>query len=198
MKALVYLVLVWLTASLAQAFTVESGYIQQPSGQYVKATKITCDAKTSIHCSKICSSSSSCQRVEPYCRNCAGTTSPLMRQLFTELSKYFEIKEQLLDLNLLVQYLASEQYVLLDMNSVFNYYTPLGSEAIVQELRAFCGETASSALLAVKLDKVFQPAELNYVLCHDNRGDTVAFKVAPRQPGVGHRPLNTPLVFKLN
>lgn len=182
----------------ASAFLVESGYLKQPGGQYAKVTKVTCDTASSMHCQSLCQNPTACQRPEPYCRNCAGTTSPLLRQLFTEISKTYAIKQEQNDRQVLVKYLGTEKYVLLDIKSVFNYYTPVGGEVFGNELRAFCGDAAETALLAVKLDEVHQPMALSYVLCRNNIGQTSAFEVQPRQPGMGNRPLTAPLIFKLN
>lgn len=182
----------------ASAFMIESGYVQQENGQYVKATKVTCDTMTASSCQDLCQNQSTCQRVEPFCRNCGGTTSPLLRQLFTEISRIYSIKHELQDRSVLVRYLANEKYVLLDIKSVFNYYTPIGGEAFYNEMQAFCQASTDTALLAVRLDQVHQPTELSYVLCRNNLGYTTAFEVQPRQPEFGQRPLSTPLIFKLN
>lgn len=182
----------------ASAFVIESGYIQQDSGQYVKATKITCDSSTAQDCNSLCQNESICQRVEPYCRNCGGTASSLLRQLFTQISKLYAIKSELSDRSVLVQYLASASYVLLDMKSTYNYYTPVGGDAFLQEMQVFCGKKADTALLVVRLDEAHQPAELSYILCRNDSGQTTAFEVQPRQPEFGQQPLSTPLIFKLN
>lgn len=182
----------------AQAFLVESSYAKQPGGQYAKVTKVTCDTASSADCQSLCQNATACQRPEPYCRNCAGTASSLLRQLFTEISRVYTISREVTDRKDLVRYLGMEKYVMLDLKSVFNYYTPVGGEAFTKELRFFCGEAVDTALLAVKLDEVHQPAALSYVLCRNNLGQTSAFEVQPRQPGFGQRPLNAPLIFKLN
>lgn len=194
----VLLISVFLIANQASAFLVESSYMKQAGGQYVKVTKVTCDTASSSDCQTLCQNPTTCQRPEPYCRNCAGTTSPLLRQLFTEISKSYAISQELNDRQMLVKYLATEKYVLLDIKSVFNYYTPVGGEAFGKELGFFCGDAAESALLAVKLDEVYQPMALSYVLCRNNIGQTSAFEVKPRQPGMGNRPLTAPLIFNLN
>lgn len=191
------LVILSLISISASAFTVKSGYIQE-AGQYLKATQITCDFATGAYCNMICGDSQQCVRKEPYCRNCAGTTSPLLRQLFTELSRLFEIKTQLSSMQSLAQFLATESYVMLDLNSVFNYYSPVGGEVFLSELRNFCGEQADNALLVVKLDPVHQPQSLNYVLCQGSDGKTLAFEAGARQPGFHQEPLKTQIEFKLN
>ncbi len=182
----------------AHAFTVESGYVQQPSGQYVKTTRVTCDVTSAPHCMTLCQNPTICIREEPYCRNCAGTTSPLLRQLFTELARLYTIKSSVTDLSSLIQYMASQSYVLLGVDSVFNYYTPIGGEAFVNDLKVFCGDSAPTAMLVVKLDPVHQPFELSYVLCRNDKGQTAAFEVMPRQPITGQRPLSIPIIFNLN
>lgn len=197
MKSIVLGVFLLVSSLSAWAMKIESGYTQTITGQYVKATKITCDEASASFCTQVCGDPVQCERREPYCRNCAGTSSPLLRQLFTELSRLYEIKAQMADLNPLAQFLARETYVLLDLNSVFNYYTPVGGELFLNELRSFCGDQADTAQLAVRLDEVNQPASLNYVLCKDAAGQTAAFEVAPRTPGTQQH-LKTEIFFNLN
>ncbi|WP_413560316.1 hypothetical protein [Bdellovibrio sp. HCB209] len=197
MRFLTVLSLTLLMSLQVFAFNVQSGYIQEGS-QYVKATQITCDFTTGAYCNTICGDSAKCVRKEPYCRNCAGTTSPLLRQLFTELSRLFEVKNQLTSLQPLAHFLAAESYVMLDLNSVFNYYSPVGGEVFLNELRGFCGDQADTALLVVKLDPVHQPQSLNYVLCKNAEGKTLAFEAGSRQPGFHQEPLKTKIEFKLN
>lgn len=186
-----------LGAATAQALTIESGYIQDASGSYLKATKILCENEERSSCLSICENESFCQRVEPFCRNCAGTSSHLMRQLFTDISRLYKVKGELQNPGELVQYLAAEKYVLLDFKSIFNYYTPLGSDEFLADLQSFCGVDAQNALLAVSLDSVNQPFQLKYVLCRNPQNRTLAFEVESRHPEVGgFRPLQTPLIFQ--
>lgn len=187
-----------LQALPAAAFVIESGYIQRKDGPYVKATKVTCDTQTKTDCLALCKNEDFCQREEPYCRNCGGTASPLLRQLFTQISHLYAIKGELTDRSVLLRYLAAEKYVLLDIKSIFNYYTPAGGDAFLKEMQFFCGPRADSALLAVRLDQVHQPIELSYVLCRNEHGRTTAFEVQPRQPEFGQRPLTVPLFYKLH
>ncbi|QLY26312.1 hypothetical protein [Bdellovibrio sp. KM01] len=197
MKAIVLGLLLVVSSVNAWALKIESEYIQTITGQYVKTTKVSCDESSANHCTQICNNPILCQRREPYCRNCAGTSSPLLRQLFTELSHLYTVKSQLTELSPLVKFLAEEDYVLLDLNSVFNYYTPVGGEPFLNELRNFCGDRADSALLAVRLDEVHQPASLDFILCPDGSGQTSAFEVAPRTPGIQQQ-LKTEIFFNLN
>ncbi|QDK44490.1 hypothetical protein DOM22_04615 [Bdellovibrio sp. ZAP7] len=197
MKAIVLGLLLVVSSVNAWALKIESEYIQTITGQYVKTTKVSCDEASANHCTQICNNPILCQRREPYCRNCAGTSSPLLRQLFTELSHLYTVKSQLTELSPLVKFLAEEDYVLLDLNSVFNYYTPVGGEPFLNELVNFCGDRADSALLVVRLDEVHQPASLNYILCPDGAGQTAAFEVAPRTPGIQQQ-LKTEIFFNLN
>jgi hypothetical protein len=197
MKAFIFGITLLMSSVNAWALKIESEYIQTITGQYVKTSKVSCDESSASYCLQICNSPVQCQRREPYCRNCAGTSSPLLRQLFTELSHLYTMKAQLTELSPLVKFLAEEDYVLLDLNSVFNYYTPVGGEPFLNELRGFCGDQADTALLAVRLDEVHQPISLNYILCRDGVGQTAAFEVAPRTPGIQQQ-LKTEIFFNLN
>ncbi len=182
----------------ASAFVIESKYTKNENGQYVKITEVTCSSESREDCYNLCQHESNCQRQEPYCRNCAGTTSPLLRQLFTEISRYFTLKSEIVLRDQLVRYMAAERFVLIDMKSIFNYYTPVGGDAFLKELRSFCGENVETTLLAVQLDNVHQPEKLSYVLCRDQNNQTVAYEAQPRLPEFGHKTLNVPIIFQLN
>lgn len=197
-KIFFYIAMILTIAAPAGAFVVQTGYIQSGSGQYAKAVRVACDTQTAPLCQKLCDSSTSCQREEPFCRNCAGTTSPLLRQLFTEISRLYEIKSQLSGAEPLIQFMKTEKYVLLDSKSVFNFYTPVGGEVFVRELVNICQGNSEETLLAVRLDTVNIPVELSYVLCREPGQSTRVHEVQLRQPGFGSRPLSTPLIFNLN
>lgn len=182
----------------ASAFVIESKYTKNEVGQYVKITEVACSSESREDCYNLCQNESNCQRQEPYCRNCAGTTSPLLRQLFTEISRHYTLKSEIVSRDQLVRYMAVERFVLIDMKSIFNYYTPVGGDAFLKELRSFCGENVETTLLAVQLDNVHQPEKLSYVLCRDQSNQTVAYEAQPRLPEFGHKTLNIPIIFQLN
>lgn len=177
-----------------QAYVVSASY-QKIGDAYVRTTEVRCEVDDTESCFHLCQQERFCQRVEPFCRNCAGTASPLLRQLFTEISKVFKIKGTNTFRFSLLQFLKFEKYVLLDMKSIFDYYNSADSEIFVQELRQFCGSDSQDSLLAVSLDAVNQPQELKYVLCRDSLNQTQAFEVESRVPSFIPLRLFTPIVF---
>lgn len=187
-----------LLVSSAKAFVVETGYASEPSGQYVKVVRVSCDAQSAPMCQLLCNDSSSCQREEPFCRNCAGTSSHLLRQLFTEISRLYVIDGQLPSPEIFVHYMRTQKYVLLDSKSVFNFYTPVGGEVFVNELANICQGHSVETLLAVRLDQMNVPVDLSYVLCREAGLATRVHEVRLRQPGIGTRALKTPIIFNLN
>jgi hypothetical protein len=198
MIVLLFVVSVYFYQSTAQAFIVTGGYKQFENGSYSRTTKVTCEPDDHESCQKLCGQENECERAEPFCRNCAGTASSLLRQLFTEISKVYKIKSELTVKSILIQYLKHDPYVLLDVKSIFDYYHSVDSGLFVQELKKFCGEGAESSLLAVTLDAVNQPKELKYVLCQDpSKGtQTRTLEVEPRFPGMFPAKLQTPIYFR--
>lgn len=193
----IFSILMLLSVS-AKAFVVETGYASEPYGQYVKVVRVSCDAQTAPMCQLLCNDGASCQREEPFCRNCAGTSSHLLRQLFTEISRLYVIDAQLPSPEIFVHYMRTQKYVLLDSKSVFNFYTPVGGEGFVNELSNICQGNSVETLLAVRLDQMNMPVDLSYVLCRQAGQTTRVHEVRLRQPGIGTRALKTPIIFNLN
>ncbi len=198
MIVFLFVVSAYFYQSTAQAFIVTGGYKQFQNGSYSRTTKVTCEPDDVESCKMLCAQENECERVEPFCRNCAGTASSLLRQLFTEISKVYKIKSELTVSSVLIQYLKYDLYVLLDVKSIFDYYHSADSGLFIEELKKFCGEGAESSLLAVTLDVVNQPKELKYVLCQDpSRGtQTRALEVETRFPGLFPVKLQTPIYFR--
>lgn len=199
MKKIFCLVLIamMVLGSLARAFVVESAYRQNQTGAYVKEVVVRCEASEQNDCYTICGANDQCRRKEPYCLNCAGTTSPLLRQLFTEIAKLYKTTSTPMNKDHLVRYLANETYVLLGAKSIFNYYRPVDSAEFMADLAKLCPSASEDPLLAVGLNSENQPTKLNFILCRPQGGASVAFEVQPRTPEIGVNSLSTPIDFKL-
>lgn len=179
----------------AKAFVVSTGFKKIENGSYARVSKVTCEPDDKKSCQNLCGLENSCERAEPFCRNCAGTASSLLRELFTEISKLYRIKGPLFDTPALIQYLKSEVYVLLDIKSIYDYYHSVDSELFIQELATFCGTDTANSLLAVTLDSVNQPRELKYILCRDSKNQTQALLVESRIRGIVPVRIRTPIYF---
>jgi hypothetical protein len=179
----------------SSAFIVSGGFKKMPQGYFSRMTKVNCSTDEYLLCQLLCDQDAECEREEPFCRNCGGTSSTLLRELFTEISKLYKIKDTHPNRFDLVQFLKTEVYVLLDLKSIYDYYNSADSKFFTEELRKFCGTNTETAQLAIVLDSVNQPQELRYVLCQDVQNQTIALEVESRYRGMGPIRLTTPILF---
>ena len=194
----VFNILVCMTLSAnAWALSVSSRYNKNPQGAYYKEVTIQCADGEEQLCQTMCKSDTVCQRVEPYCLNCAGTTSMLLRQLFTQLGQNYKATDIEIPAVDFANYLASERYVLLGANSAYNYYTPANSGDLIKSLLALCPAGDEEALLAVALDEEYEPSKLSFVICKATDGTSKAYQVELNRPEVGDKPLRLKVKWKL-
>jgi hypothetical protein len=184
------LVLILITQSVAAwSLTVNSRFNIDSSGAYFKEVQILCAADETSLCQNLCQSDTECRKPEPYCLNCAGTSSNLLRTLFTQISQNYVPTQNEISNDKVVQYLASQNYVLLNAQSVYNYYKPLNSSEMLSDLKNLCPASANNdPLLVVKLAADQQPEKLSFILCKDVTGQSYAYDVEVRQAEVGAQP----------
>lgn len=175
---------------VAQAFTVNSRYTTNAAGAYVKETQVLCATNEAEYCQVLCQQDNECRRTEPYCLNCAGTASTVMRSLFTQISQNYIPTQTEIQTSALVHYMVSTPYILIGAKSVYNYYQPLNSSEFLSNLQSLCPQSSDDPLLAIKLTSEQQPEKLSFILCKDANGISRAYDVALRQPGVGGQVLN--------
>lgn len=184
--------------SAASALMVESRYSQNSAGAYIKEVQVSCASHESADCLAICDSPQVCRRAEPYCLNCAGTASSLLRQLFTEIATLYTVTGKIFPHRDLVHYLGTESYVLLGANSIFNYYKPVGGKNFVDELNKLCPSQGQDPLMAVRLNSERQPVQLSFIICKEGDQSSIAYEVTPRKPEIGIKALSTQIEFKLH
>ncbi len=189
--------IVALSSSLCFAFTVNSRYTINDKGAYVKETQILCDLNESEYCQVLCKQDNDCRRAEPYCLNCAGTSSTVLRTLFSQISQSYVPTQTEIPTSAIVRYLVSTNYILIGAKSVYNYYKPLNSGEFLSNLQALCPMPTDDPLLAIKLSAVQEPEKMSFIFCKNAEGKTQAFDVSPRQPGVGNQVLGSQIKLSL-
>jgi hypothetical protein len=168
-----------------------------PQGAYYKEITIQCAAGEESLCQEMCKSDTVCERVEPYCLNCAGTSSLFLRQLFTQIGENYKATSTEIPAADFAHYLANERYVLLGANSAYNYYTPVNSGDLIKSLLALCPVGDEEALLAVALDEEYEPTKLSFVICKATDGTSKAYQVELNRPEVGDHPLRMKMKWNL-
>jgi hypothetical protein len=189
MKIIFQIFLASLFANPAMALSISSRYNINSAGAYYKEVQIQCAVGEEILCQQLCAKDTDCNRIEPYCLNCAGTSSLLLRTLFTQIALTYKpttIEIPTLDF---VNYMATQNYILLGANSVYNFYRPVNSPELLQSLLSFCPAGDEEALLAVDLDAENEPAKLSFVICKASDGISRAFQVDFNHPEISEKPL---------
>jgi hypothetical protein len=113
-------------------------WVKDASGAYVPFWRLNCSEKSQSLCQFTCQAPNECRRTEPLCRNCGGTTSPLLRLLFTRPSRFFRIQGQVDDPLNFFQLLMSHHFVLLTADSPYNFYTSVDDPETGAEFARIC------------------------------------------------------------
>jgi hypothetical protein len=135
-------------------------------------------------CKQLCANAKQCKFPAPLCRNCYGTSSNLLRELFTDIPHNFIGTGVESSIANLLGILKTNRYALINNESAFNYYAPLQSPEFLSGMRSLCPEsdyaTTANPLLLVSLDEENLPQNLQYVICRDGQGNDAAYGVAVR------------------
>ena len=163
---------------------MNSGYSVNAKGAYVKETQILCDATETSLCQDLCHQDTDCRRVEPYCLNCAGTTSGFLRTLFTQISQNYTASQKEISSEQVMKYLGNQSYIMIGAKSVFNYYNSMNSGEFLVSLQALCPQTSDDPLLVIKLNSEQWPEKLSFVLCKGSDQTSKAFEVDLLRPSL--------------
>lgn len=174
-----------LLSTSAFAITVNSGYAVNSAGAYIKETQILCDGTETSLCQNLCQQDTDCRRVEPYCLNCAGTTSGFLRTLFTQISQSYTASAKEVTSEGVMQYLGSQSYILIGSKSVFNYYNTMNSGEFLVSMQALCPLPSDEPLLVIKLNSERWPEKLSFILCKGSDQASKAFEVDLLRPSLG-------------
>jgi hypothetical protein len=174
-----------LISAPAFTMTVTSSSTVNTVGAYVKETQILCDGTETSLCQNLCHQDTDCRRVEPYCLNCAGTTSGFLRTLFTQISQNYTASQKEISSEQVMQYLGNQSYILIGAKSIFNYYSTMNSGEFLVSLQALCPQSSDEPLLVIKLNSERWPEKLSFVLCKGSDQASKAFEVDLLRPSLG-------------
>ncbi|PIS11524.1 MAG: hypothetical protein COT73_03565 [Bdellovibrio sp. CG10_big_fil_rev_8_21_14_0_10_47_8] len=166
MKWILILSLLTLYIDQSQAFWIDSRPAIDSQGQISQSVYLQCRADEGSFCQALCQKGDTCQIPEPLCLGCGGTSSTLMRAIFSRLTTYFEpaFSGEVSGQDVL-PFLKMKNYVLLSPQSIYNYYRPWNADDVLAQFAQFCPEGAEAPLLAVILDSESQPNDLVYAFC---------------------------------
>lgn len=180
MKLLIALILL---SFQCHAFEIKSVPMQNSAGVFQIFTQIQCQNLNDDSCQKICGVQDVCNRPEPTCLNCAGTANELIRILFTRLDSFYQSSPEHMSGEELIEYIATQKYVLLSSHSVYNFHKAWDAPETLALFQSFCDLPTEQPLLLVQLDNIGQPVELKAVICQDSMG-SYAQKVQARSAAI--------------
>ena len=157
-----------------EAFAVKVQYSTYENSyqEYVNITTISCSIEEAPVCQQICGNSISCVKEEGRCTNCAGTNDLFMRILFTRAKENFIAIEQSLPQETMLQYLNDEHHILVNFESVYNFYKAWGSEEVRSDFKTFCPPQEEDPILIINVNEKHQPQAVAGVICSDKKGQS--------------------------
>lgn len=160
----------------AEAFAVKVQYstYENSSLEYVNITTVLCSADEAQICQQMCGSDNSCVKEEGRCTNCAGTNDLFMRILFTRAKENFVAIDQVIPQEVMLQYLNDGMHVLVNYESVYNFYKTWGSEEVRSDFKTFCPAQEEDPILIINVNRNHQPQAVVGVICSDKKGQSYA------------------------
>ena len=142
---------------------------------------VTCQGQDSRICQDLCNDRSQCIAPQNSCRNCIGTTSSILRSVFTDFSQTWLRQAGALTANQLTRILASENTVLIGPKSIYNFYTSINDPSVAAKFNEVCGVDSSRIppLVVVETGETFVPEKVSHILCPSSQGMT-AFQLDNR------------------
>ncbi len=131
--------------------------------------RMTCDPGLSI-CQQICQSTA-CEWPEPQCRDCFGTGSEVMRDVFVRLSASYRVIRTINDASL-IESLMARSMVLVSQKSPYDFFNSSADPGISPHLSAMCGST--NGFVAVVLDNDGRPSRAVLAICSTESGVNAA------------------------
>ena len=127
--------------------------------------RMTCDPGHSI-CQQICQSTA-CEWPEPQCRDCFGTGSEVMRDVFVRLSSSYRVIRTISDAGL-IEGLMARSMVLVSQKSPYDFFNSSSDPGLSPHLMTMCGST--NGFVAVVLDNDGRPSRAVVAICSNQDG----------------------------
>ncbi|MCX7979144.1 MAG: hypothetical protein N2578_09090 [Bdellovibrionaceae bacterium] len=147
------------------ALDLFTSWKKSDQGAWVKMVHLVCESDEREVCNSLCADSLTCVTPEPWCLNCAGSTWPFMRILFTEaIRNFYPSGKYVSDFDLVGKFL-NNFYIFIEAQSVYNYFSKADAEKLAATMRSWCPPESDSQLLAVRLNAERIPEDLEFTVC---------------------------------
>lgn len=184
-KTFLLIMIITFHVNFALGFQIANKFFQTEAGELYKINSFHCDLNEFHYCMTLCGSTMSCEKIEPHCHSCAGTTWPLLKEIYTQLSVYYQSDFREIEIGEIVKYFGKINFVIFDSQDIYNYYKPVEGRTFSKDLESFCHGKEVKPLLVIELDEVNIPKELTMVLCQYSSGKTTGHRVYKKIPELG-------------
>lgn len=132
--------------------------------------RVTCDARDPALCIEMCALLS-CEWTEPYCRDCLGTGSSVMRSIFIELLPAYTAFRMITnqeEIRSLMVGIFTGMMLVVPPASTYDYFNENSAAGIRPHLRELCG--SDTGFIGVTLDAEARPASAAAAFCVTPQG----------------------------
>lgn len=180
----VFAALTFAFAANSAAYVIDSKPQIDSQGIITQNITILCNQTDGVFCELVCNNDLYCEFPEPICLDCAGTSSTLLRTIFSRVNTFFEASTEQAKLMDVAITLSVPNYILLSTKSIYNFYKPWNSAELKQQFSELCPKGAEVPLLLVMLDNENRPTDLVYAFCQlppdISPDDTMVFPIHPK------------------
>jgi hypothetical protein len=162
MKLMMSLIIL-LNFQVAFAWTVNTEVEISAKGGFQDQVTLSCRPGEPL-CSTICGNADSCAKEQELCYNCLGTSSPLLRTVFTEIDRLYQNSSRVLSGSEVAQ-VFSKDHVFVAAKSIYNFYSAIDDAAVLARFQSLCPNASPAPLIVLSKNRNNEPNHIQYVVC---------------------------------
>ena len=163
MRNLILSLFVLFNIQVALAWNINSAIGIGPQGQFEDRVTLTCGPGDKV-CSAVCGNADACVKEQELCYNCLGTSSPLLRTVFTEINRLYQNNSRVLPLNEVAS-VFKKDHVFVAAKSIYNFYSAIDDSAVLARFQSLCPTASPSPLIVLSKNRNSEPQHIKYVVC---------------------------------
>ncbi len=132
--------------------------------------RIWCDARETSFCMQICNEIA-CNWTESYCRDCFGSSSVVMHEIFSRLLPTYRpvrTTDVRVDLEYLLSRFMNGSLLLVPSQSPYDFFNSSEDPGLAPHLKNLCG--SDNGFVAVQLDEDARPVKAMFAVCATAHG----------------------------
>lgn len=164
------------------------------------SNQIQCDAREPRFCMQICNSIA-CKWTESYCRDCFGSSSVVMHEIFTRLLPTYRpvyTTDVRAEIETLISGFMTGSLLLVPLQSPYDFFNSSQDPGLAPHLKNLCG--SENGFVAVQTDEDARPVKAVFVVCATSIGLIATTLRRSDDPATGHTsdPLHLKLTTEIN